>query len=170
MSHRCPQRQTRKHPRPERRLFLWFLMAFGFTAAAAMAQAVYRCGNEYSDALTCPHGSVASVQDARSHDQHQAQDRLTQQTQAQADTLERNRLKSEKHMPHATPVPGAWPAKDLTVMQDTADSGSPGTPTHHTSHKRPGAYFTAKDGASQSKKVSAKKAKPKASADTPNKP
>jgi hypothetical protein len=136
-----------------------------------MAQTVYRCGTDYSDTLTCPNGGVATVHDARSVDQHQAQDRLTQQTQEQADTMERNRFKAEKQSQRTTmPSAAAWSAKDMSPIQDSSDSGTSGSPTPRVKRKKTSPYFTAKDGKTNAKKTAPTKAKQKTSTDTPAKP
>ncbi len=171
MTHRYPRHPAHQTPRLDARLVLTGLLtACGLCAAQAMAQSVYRCDNEYSDIVTCTHANTALVNDARSEDQHTAQDRLTQQTQAQAETLERNRLKAEKHNPRANTPIAAWPTQDLSAIQDTKDSGTLGSPTPHAHHKKTSPYFTAKDGKPNAKKTSPTKAKQKNSTGTPAQP
>ena len=171
MSHRYPQCPAHKVPRLEARLvFTGLWMACWLCDVQALAQTVYRCGNEYSDALTCAHANTALVHDARTEDQHTAQDRLTQQTQTQAETLERNRLKAEKQSSRANPSIAAWPTQDLSPIQDNKDSGTLDSPSPHAHHKKTSPYFTAKDGKPKAKKTAPAKAKQKTSADTPAKP
>ena len=163
MPHRYPVRQAHKIPRRRPRFILTVLLAAGgLPALTALAQTVYRCGNEYNDTPSCSSGSIVSVHDARSEDQHKAQDRLTQQTQAQADALEKNRIKAEKQNPRATPSIASWPAKEVSPTQDSSTLGSP-TPRAH--HKKTSPYFTAKDGNAKSKKTP-----PTTNKDTPAKP
>ena len=172
MSHRYPQRPAQTAPRLKQRCFFKALLtAWGLSALSTMAQTVYRCGNEYSDTRTCPNGSVATVHDARSIYQHQAQDRLTQQTQEQAEALERNRLKAEKQSPRAaTPSAAAWSTKDVSPVQDHSDNSTLGSPNPHAHHKKTSPYFTAKDGKNNAKTTTPNKAKQKTTTDTPAKP
>ena len=171
MSHRHPRRPTHKTPRLERRFLKpAFWMACGLWTVSALAQTVYRCGNDYSTTPMCSDASAPEVHDPRSEGQHQAQDRLTQQTQAQAERLERNRLKAEKQSPRSSTAVTALPAKDLSLMQDSSDSSMSGSPTPHAHPKKTSPFFTAKDGQPKSKKTATTNAKPKANADTPAKP
>ena len=126
-------------------------LAAGGWIAPAAAQAIYRCGNSYSQ-QPCPGGTLVPADDARSEDQR-SQTSLASKRDAQAaDAMEKARLKEEAKPAQAVMPPakaGEIPQQERkTVVEGKA--------------KKP-AYFTAvarKPGDTQPKKK--KKAKKKA--------
>ena len=67
----------------------------GLSCLTATAQAVYRCGNSYSDA-PCAGASVLAINDSRSPAQKAQTDAATGQTRMLAQQMERERLALEK--------------------------------------------------------------------------
>ena len=134
------------------------------------AQTVFRCGNHYSTTANCADSVPAPVQDTRAAEQAKAQERLTQQTQREAQALEKNRLQAERQATKV-PLPPAWPSdKGATTSAVDADTLPP--PPHH--RKKVSPYFTAKDGSAAPGKKTAAKAKTQANPQTtpvaPSKP
>ncbi len=67
--------------------------------AVLQAQAIYRCGNVYSQ-LPCTDGIVLDADDRRTADQKAQTDAATTQAMRQADRMERDRLAAERaHAP-----------------------------------------------------------------------
>lgn len=153
------------------RLLAGFLTFLWLPTLSVMAQTVYRCGDQYSTHPSCSNGSAPSVHDPRSTEQQKNQDRLTHQTQAEAQRLEKQRIKTEQAATRAVPPSvAAWSTTDVSPHRETMDSNTLDAPHPHAGRKKTGAYFTAKDRDKPSKKTSQPKLKPKANADTPDKP
>lgn len=102
---------------------LGWLMGLSAGAALAAGQAVYRCGDQYTD-QPCQGGTPVLAQDARSAEQ-QAQARARVQRESQlADSLEKRRLQEEARaaqaaqaaVPASSP-PAAKPANPAQVKQ-----------------------------------------------------
>lgn len=171
MSQRHPIHHSRAQSRQARSpcgvvaLLLWL------TPFWAMAQTVYRCGDQYSATALCQNSTAPAVQDTRNAEQSKAQERLTLQTQREAQALEKNRLQAERrtsvHSPAVTP---AWP-QDSSLPQSSGTAPDTLAPPHHAHSQKVNPYFTAKDGSTHSNSGKAKKpAKKKTSSDTAQKP
>ncbi|WP_143474120.1 MULTISPECIES: hypothetical protein [unclassified Limnohabitans] len=135
------------------------------------AQTVYRCGDQYSATALCQNSTAPAVQDTRNAEQTKAQERLTLQTQREAQALEKNRLQSERrasvHSPAVTP---AWP-QDSALPQSSGTAPDTLAPPHHAHSQKVNPYFTAKDGSTHSNSGKAKQpVKKKTSSDTAQKP
>ena len=81
---------------------------------AAGAQAIYRCGDSYSQ-QPCPGGKVVDADDARSAGQKAQTDQAVRRDAKAAEALEKARLKEEAHhaqlvMPPPKPQEPATPA------------------------------------------------------------
>ena len=81
---------------------------------AAGAQAIYRCGDSYSQ-QPCPGGKVVDADDARSAGQKAQTDQAVRRDAKAAEALEKARLKDEAHpaqlvMPPPKPQQPARPA------------------------------------------------------------
>jgi hypothetical protein len=70
------------------------VVALGWSAGAAQAQTVYRCGNQYSQ-VPCPEGRVVEATDPRTAAQRAAAKRVAEQERRQAAEMERERLAKE---------------------------------------------------------------------------
>jgi hypothetical protein len=85
----------------------------------AGAQAIYRCGDSYSQ-KPCPGGKVVDVDDARSASQKSQTDQAVRRDAKAADAMEKERLKEE-----ARPAPVAMPpAKPPEPAKPAAASGT----------------------------------------------
>ena len=115
------------------------------------AQTVYRCGDQYSATASCQSGTAPALQDTRNAEQAKAQERLTQQTQREAQALEKNRLQAERqasvNTPPATPT---WPQDTSTANAATGPNTLTANP-RHTHSKKATPYFTAKEASSHDK-------------------
>jgi hypothetical protein len=128
-------------------------LAAGGWIAPAAAQAIYRCGDSYSQ-QPCPGGTPVQAEDARSAGQRSQTSLAAERDAKAADVMEKARLKEE-----AKPAQAYIPAPKA---QDASQED--GTPVTMTKAKKP-SYFTAtsprKPGDAQAKKKK-KKAKKKA--------
>jgi hypothetical protein len=139
---------NRKHPT----VWVAWLGLFGWHTLTATAQIVYRCGDAYSTSASCSDDRTPTVHDPRNTDQAKSQDRLTHQTQVEAETLEKRRIKAEQSATRAMPPVPAWSTKDISSTHDATDSNMPMQPTH-AHRKSASPYFTAKDGTTPSRKT-----------------
>jgi hypothetical protein len=172
MSYRHPQhRQAKKVPSLKSRFFIFVLLtAFAGYALSTTAQPVYRCGDQYSSSARCHDGSTPEVQDPRTIDQQKAQDHLSHGTQAEADALEKLRLKMDPKISHVPPLVSPGSSKGFLPSQETTETGTLGSQQPHARKRKTGPYFTAKDGSANSKKKAPTSVKKKANADAPAKP
>lgn len=138
----------------------------GLHASSAVAQSVYRCGDQYGTHANCTDSSTPRVQDPRSLDQKKVQDRLTQHTQAEAAGLEKQRMNAEQHAPRVFPSGSAWTSPN-TNLTDNNSLDSLHTKAHR---KKTTPYFTAKNGSVESKKAPQAAVKQKAKTDTSTAP
>jgi hypothetical protein len=128
-------------------------LAAGGWIAPAAAQAVYRCGNSYSQ-QPCPGGTLVPADDARSAAQRSQTGLAAERDAKAADAMEKARLKEEAK-PAQVVMPPAKLEESPQEERKTVVEGKP---------KKP-AYFTAvarKPGDTPVKKK--KKAKKKAAA------
>ncbi|WP_408598474.1 hypothetical protein [Limnohabitans sp.] len=171
MSQRHPSRHSRAQSNHTSTLGGLVALLLWLTPFGARAQTVYRCGDQYSPTASCQNSTTPTVQDTRNAEQTKAQERLTLQTQRDAQALEKNRLQSERrasvHSPTVTP---AWP-QDRAVTQSSGAAPDTLAAPHHARSQKANPYFTAKDGSAQSSSREAKQAtKKKTSSDTAQKP
>lgn len=122
-------------------------------STGAMAQKVYRCGNNYSQ-TPCPDAVVVEVQDARSTSQKNETDARIRRETATADAMEKKRLQEEaealadgrtKTTPHAKTHTGA----KKTTGSRAAATADPSAPTGSNAppsggKKKPPPFFTAR--------------------------
>jgi len=124
------------------------LIAFGSIASTAGAQAIYRCGNSYSQ-QPCAAGSVVEADDPRSASQREQAAQVARKDARLANEMERDRLKQEAKAPAYKP-----PLQDTVPPKPTKVASAP------IKAKKP-PYFTAvspkKPGDDTKKKGSADK-------------
>ncbi len=75
----------------DRFLIVTFLVATYSLSTGTLAQTVYKCGNNYSQA-PCPGGSPVDTADARSSEQKNRADSANKQSAKTADAMEKSRL------------------------------------------------------------------------------
>ena len=80
---------------PLRRTALTSLLLLGMLPMSNQAQAIYRCGNSYSQ-TPCAGGSVVDADDRRSAEQKAQTDAAAAQAGRQADRMEHERLARER--------------------------------------------------------------------------
>lgn len=78
-------------------LFAIFVIAISSMNMRAIAENVYRCGNNYSQ-QPCPEGVRVNVQDARTTAQKAESDAATQRASSAANAMERERVKKEAQL------------------------------------------------------------------------
>ena len=141
-------------------IFIALLLACG--AAGAQAQAIYRCGNTYSQ-QPCPDGTLVKVDDTRSPGAAAASTAETKRQAKAADAMEKARLSEEAK---AAPASVMQTTKAEPAAEPRVKDSQAGKKHAKKSTKKP-EYFTAvapkKPGEKAAKKTAKKKA-PKASA------
>ena len=120
------------------------LLLLCMAPTAPQAQAIYRCGNTYSQ-TPCPGGAIVAADDRRSAEQKAQTDAAAAQAARQADGMQRERLALERaanaQPPAATTQTARSKAKQ-PVAPRAAGTGKPAAP----------AYFTASSGPDDAKK------------------
>lgn len=107
-------------------------MAYG---PAALAQAIYKCGNNYSQS-PCPGGTAVDANDPRTQAQKTQADKSTAETARAAGRLERERLAAQKAQ--------AAPASTRPAVMTAPKEPASGPRTQPVKAKKPGPeYFTA---------------------------
>ena len=111
------------------------LLAAVASGPAALAQTIYKCGNNYSQS-PCPGGSVVDADDPRTPAQKAQADRSAGKAAKAAERLERDRLAAQKA--HAAPAS----TRPAVMAAPKEPASAPRTPTAKA--QKPGPpYFTA---------------------------
>lgn len=128
------------------------LLAGALTGSNAFGQAIYRCGNVYSQS-PCPGGTTVEANDSRTPAQKAQADANAAEAANQADRMEKDRLRQEQGR-NAKPV-----GKPLQAVPAAKQGKAADAPKSSAKRKKKGPeYFTASatPNAGKNKKVTEK--------------